>query len=477
MTGRRTCAWSLLAVGSAMLSLAAGCVTERNEPARPSDRSRASGRAGDTLGSNSSTPVLDRVASPAVKAESTLTRVIVAVKPIGSIPYDGMVLPIVSPDGRFAATQVGSPPPWPALLGESGATPESVHTRIEIYDLTHEPPTLVIVPEPLPEGLLLGRGLSDAGFLVERPNEDGSRWIGRVSWTGELNWLVGGDGEADADVSTHGTILPTGELVYVRGGQLRMRPLDRAGRRVGDESTLNKPGTRFVMPLATNDPGVVYALAEVGGGLGQDGQPQPGALELFAITVRNSTLTPHRVLGMDFARTTLSSAFRMLDAYQAAGASAPALPSRLQSNSSQIDVRGGTVQLNIQEPLAIFGTIGPRVRLYDPSTGKLRSLPQGSYAAARWHENDADGWLIAVAGKDAGGTGDPGIIFEPAETPSGGSMPGDAGVRPRVVAGSMVPRRTLNPDRPIVLLGALAGDPSRLAMTLLKPAKAPDAGN
>jgi hypothetical protein len=461
----------------------AGCVTERVEPARPRPTTASSGESrgggdGSTSKAPDSSPVLDRLATPAIKADSVLTRVVVAVKPIGSIPYDGMVLPLISPDGRFAATQVGPPPPWPALLAEPGAHPEGVHTRIEIYDLMSETPTLVVVPEPLPEGCLLGRGVSDRGFLIERPNEDGSRWIGLVTWTGALDWLIGGTGdEADERVNAQATLLPTGDLVYVRDGVLRMRGVSQAS--AGEESVLRKPGVRFVLPMATGDEGVVYALAEVGGGADADGRAKPGVLELFAITVRESTLGAGRVLGMDFARRVLASEFRMLDAYQAAGAAAPALPTRRQSNigadigtGSAGSREPGVVRLNIQEPLAIFGSVGPRVRLFDPSTGQLRAMPPGSYAAARWREAGADGWLISVAGQDGGGQGDPGIVFEPSDRGSRGE-PSDMerSASPRVVAGSMVPRATLNPERPVIVLGALAGDPTRVAVTLMKSAE------
>ena len=43
------------------------------------------------------------------------------VLPLGAVPFDNMTLPLVSPDGRYVATQIGVAPPWSTILAEPDA--------------------------------------------------------------------------------------------------------------------------------------------------------------------------------------------------------------------------------------------------------------------------------------------------------------------------------------------------------------------
>ena len=75
---------------------------------------------GTTPGTNAATP---RTLSTGVRA---------AVGVFGSVTFDQMILPIVSPDGRHLASEAGLGPTWATLL----ATPESadsVRTSIDLY--------------------------------------------------------------------------------------------------------------------------------------------------------------------------------------------------------------------------------------------------------------------------------------------------------------------------------------------------------
>lgn len=145
------------------------------------------------------------------KAGTTyISSVAVEVQPRGTMPYDNMTLPVVSPDGRYLATQIGLPPTWETILAEPGAAVPDT-SRIEIYELGFDsadpPQPVAIVDEPA----VLGRSVSDRGFLVESPRPNGARWIGLANWeTGSVEWLVRDDGR----VSAFATLGPMGQLAW-----------------------------------------------------------------------------------------------------------------------------------------------------------------------------------------------------------------------------------------------------------------------
>lgn len=111
--------------------------------------------------------------------QSALSRT--GVRTLGSIQYDGFTLPLASPDGRFVAVQTGVAPDWPTLLAARGARPP-LASSIEVWECSD---TVTRVAS-LSRGLLLGRGADAGGFLVEAPQPDGSRWIGKVAWPGAI---------------------------------------------------------------------------------------------------------------------------------------------------------------------------------------------------------------------------------------------------------------------------------------------------
>lgn len=136
---------------------------------------------------------------------------------LGSVPYDNFALPIVSPNGRFIATEAGIAPTWDMILARGGGgVPEA--TRVEIHSLDlrvgipdgerQQASLSAIVKEPV----LLGRSCDREGFLVESPREDGSRWIGKASWeTGRITWLV-----RDAYINAFAALGPDGRLAFSR---------------------------------------------------------------------------------------------------------------------------------------------------------------------------------------------------------------------------------------------------------------------
>ena len=181
--------------------------------------------------------------APVVRApgsrSSTDSRVIVSIRPIGSVPFDGMTLPLTSPNGRFLATQSGSTPSFAAVLAEPGiAVPAGLKvTAAAIAEhQSVSPETPAIVPlswsGSLPRGLLLGRSCDDRGFLVEQPRPDGSRRIGFVDWqSGSLTWLV----DSPGTVAAFATLGPDGQLAFSR-------------------RTLAAPGFELVVRANASDP-------------------------------------------------------------------------------------------------------------------------------------------------------------------------------------------------------------------------------
>jgi hypothetical protein len=124
---------------------------------------------------------------PAFGAATSNVAVQTALLPLGKVAYDGQVLPIVSPDGRFLAVQTGAAPTWGALLAEDDAL-LPLTTRVNVYELGERGLTLL---HESPPGVLLGRTATNRHLTVEQPNMDGSRWVGRLDWTsGDIEWIT-----------------------------------------------------------------------------------------------------------------------------------------------------------------------------------------------------------------------------------------------------------------------------------------------
>ena len=127
---------------------------------------------------------------------------------IGSLPWNSTILPLVSPDGRWLATSSGKPASSAARIGLPGATPP-LGSRLEIWEvLTGHSGLREHAVLELP--LVLTDAADDEGFLVEAPQTNGTRWIGKVDWrTSELTWLVKNDA-----VNSMPVIGPRGRLAW-----------------------------------------------------------------------------------------------------------------------------------------------------------------------------------------------------------------------------------------------------------------------
>jgi hypothetical protein len=208
----RIAAASSLAV--AMFASLAGCggqtttqTSVRSAPTfgSPADRAdRARQQHGGTVQFG------DGVMSETVPRRVTNTVIRAEIQLQGNVPYDNMSVPLVSPDGRYIATQTNISPTWPTLLAEWEAD-VPVATRIEIYRRPLDG-NAVGHHMTLHEPLILGRSYDNGGFLVEAPQDDGSRWIGYIEWeSGELHWLV-----ADEFVNAFASLGPGGRLAWSR---------------------------------------------------------------------------------------------------------------------------------------------------------------------------------------------------------------------------------------------------------------------
>jgi len=188
------------------------------------------------------------------------------VLPMGMVPWDAVTLPLISPDGRTVATHVGVAPSMPTVLASRDAEPPAA-TFIELYRVTAaptgsldaEPVSLGRVKEPV----VLGRSVDDAGFLVESPREDGSRWIGKASWsTGEVTWLV-----RDDAVNAFAVLGTNGRLAYSK------RSVDEEHFRLvvreptGQEWTYGNPGEDWIMPVWSGRNEGLFVLRRMDGAL------------------------------------------------------------------------------------------------------------------------------------------------------------------------------------------------------------------
>ncbi|MHC4416791.1 MAG: hypothetical protein ACYS0G_16095 [Planctomycetota bacterium] len=193
--------------------------------------------------------------SAPIRPASLITRSVSAgILPLGSVPYDNRSLPLVSPDGRFVATQTGPPLEWPALLAGAGATvPEA--SRVEVFQLDRELGEAVFA-RATNQGILLGRAGDDAGFLVESPRPDGARWIGYTRWAGggAAQWLV-----ADENVNAFGCLGPGGRLAWSRRAG-DAEHFDLVIRRGGEEWTVGAQGGDWLLPIWSDVPDGLFAL-------------------------------------------------------------------------------------------------------------------------------------------------------------------------------------------------------------------------
>lgn len=424
---RPTIRWrAAVLAASALALMLSGCVTEVS-PAPSRGVALKSSRTAPAGSSERVTLPDGPIASPAESAQSINTAVRVAVRPLGAVPFDSQTLPLVSPDGRFLATQIGEAPTWPTILAQPGAT-LPLRTGIEIYDLTSVPPQRITPAEPLAPGLLLGRSADNSGFLIESPRPDGARWIGRVSWLrGGVTWLARSDA-----VATGAVLIPGGAdetaIVYAQ----RMPSESR--------STLVQTGRNTARFEADALRSMLYPLIACGESRFACFATAPDGLELLVYSLPRESggvaqVRSHRVL---------HPAPDPLLAYQAA---TPMQAFPIACDAAPTDYPDG---------LVFFHPAAGRMMFMDLISNQLFALAPESISAC-WMR-DATGPALLLTTPD-------GLVAQRlAQTREGFEVSAPA----RLLAEPWAPRATTNPDAPFVLIGPGPGnDPTRLNVATL----------
>lgn len=370
------------------------------------------------------------VATPAKTLGGTTVRLRLMIRPLGSIPYDGQVLPLVSPDGRFIATQSGLAPAWETLLAAPNSqSPQGV--RPIVYDLANQPLAEVAPAESPPVGVILGRSADTTGFLVEWPRPDGSRWVGKMNWVGQqISWLT-----RDRDVHAHATLTRDGAVLWSHRafGEPRFELLLKG--KSGQTAVFSDPNLSLMFPTIGDDPNLVFVFA----------MTEKGGMEWLAIRIATAG---QAAFGSIVTRRLVSNQADAALAFQMVAASqtppvAPATP---------------PVGLTFYNP-----SLGRMVE-WDTRSGQLSVLPEKSVAAVRVPGLAQGGYFV---------TTEKGLVFsadpEPRTTPEGA-------IRPRPQPAPLfdlpnIARATLVPDRPLIMVGPIrdSSEP-RLAVIAASPA-------
>lgn len=356
-----------------------------------------------------------RVAEPA-KAEQTVdSRVTVAVRPIGVVPFDSMTLPLVSPDGTRIATQVGETPSWATVLAQPGA--EVARTTVRVYDITVSPPRLV-EGAPIEAGLLLGRDADERGVLVESVRADASRWIGRMRWdTGEIEWLA-----KDSRVNAHAVLGPVGELVFTRrnvdGGPASLVILPAGSAAAEGEAV----GGEFVLPPPLEKSSFSFPCVSASG-------------STVMVFLSSPSGTEARVYPMGITGSAFSAA-PPVARRQLAGSNDPMLAYQCVASSQPLH---GSAASGEGERYLFAHPVMGRMVAFDSTTGLVTALAERSIAGV--FDAPSGGYFLTTPR---------GLVHQRVTA-------GDAGEtalpEARVLSESWVARATSNPAAPFVLIG------------------------
>ncbi len=417
-------------VGLALcLGLLCSCVTERLDsrgvPIRSNEKSSARATAPKKSGAPEPLP-----ASKPVGARSTISAVAVELRPIGVVPFDGLVLPIISPDGKFLATQTGTAPTWETLLATNRQTAAD-GLKIEVYDISKGRPARVgfAAGEGPPAGAILGRNADDDGFLIESPRPDGARWIGGCSWMkGDLRWR-----SSARDVCSGACLLPNGMgFAATHGGDpgIRRSVVATFTTEADDFRSLRDDRAEHFFPSFSSDGARLYTFAFT-----------PAGLEIIVFDARRSSANAA------IARRFLCPGDDPILAYQAAAGTQP-VPYHPPGTPAQ-DADAG---------LLFFHSGERRMALFDPTTGAIVLLADGSIAGCWAHESDRIGVFITTPR---------GLVYQRLVR-DGQSWNVSEPVR--VLADPWVARSTTNPERPFILIGpGPRSNPNSLTIAAMKP--------
>ena len=379
-------------------------------------------RAAGAAGSNSTLPA-GPIATPA-RGRTIATRVQVSVQPLGRITYDGLTMPIVSPDGRFLAAQTGEAATWDVLLGApASGTPRNA--AVAVYRIDGKATEPVDLAEAT-DGLLLSRSADESEFLAEWPKADGTRSIVAVDWvTGRRRVVVHGPHMFRTPSFTAG-----GDVVCIRAGVTGESGIDGGG----DLVLITRGGAAAVKSAEV---GAYTAAMAVGGDIVLAIQSSRSGLELHAVRIARGGSGATPALGAVIARRRIASVQDPLIAFQVFAPVQSVAPAR----------RAGDV--SAESPPVIFSPLTNSMAVVDMDSAQLRPLAAGSVGAAWWAGPAQSGWFITTPD---------GLEFQPG--------PGEpaAGVVSRV----FMPRAMPRGDGSLILLGPTMGTPDRLDVVRMR---------
>ncbi|MFT3686325.1 MAG: hypothetical protein QM783_15630 [Phycisphaerales bacterium] len=240
--------------------------------------------------------------------------------------------------------------------------------------------------------------------LVERPNPDGSRWIGRLSLTdATIDWLVQG-----TDVNAQALLLRDGTLVYSRRKpdqsttELVLRSpgagngqADHAlpgGRAPSNERVVRRDGWKYCQAIATPDQSMVAVIAI---------SADDTQLLAFSTTQKDQTGAPLLLSRYAMGSVGAAAAFQSVTSVEACP---PDVESGLRSSFLMINAErkrlalweptkgGGAVPAGLQAGNA--GITGPNS---PAAIGAMSLLPAGAAAGVRTHSPVASGLVLASA--------------------------------------------------------------------------------
>jgi len=460
-----------------------GCVTEgRSRPRTMKESTReavaersgvgwlASGGAGSSLGASSlgasalgaSGGLLlgGPIATPVPPDLSTSARLNFQIRPMGAVDFDGMVLPLVSPDGRFLAVERGDPPSWGTVLAQADASP-AVSTTIAVYDLGSESATKqgskeavkpasgrlneLSLTESVPRGAVLGRSCDTKGFLIELPRPDGSRWIGRAAWlTGKTTWLVQGE-----TVNAHAAVTSSELLTFTRrsvgagtASSLVLQSPDGSQRVMGAENGLNGAELSYLFPFFGADGTTLNVLALSG-----------GALEMMTIRVHESG--GRAEFGSVLARQQIAANADVALAYQIVAPAQTTLLGRVEK------MEAGVMSAEARGAVVYHPGMG-RMAEFDWLRGVFVPLAAKSIAAVSSPFVEPGGYFATTP---------EGLTFMPFPRDDGATTTRRA-VLGRMLDVAYVARATRDPARALVLIGpgGKSGSPRIEVMSMSFPA-------
>lgn len=423
----------LLCCASAVLL--EGCVKEvRVRDTRTTRSVPDSGTQGTLLG--------EPVASPALAAQVVNSRVVVAVKPLGRVPFDGQVLPIITPNGSHLLAQTTRAPSWEMLLAMPGAG-VPLATELERFRLA-ESPERSDSSDELPVDAITGRSAFGSTALIERIAPDGTRRITSVTLSTrggsrDISDLFGSFDSvlAHATTDASGSVFAaTTHPVDNPGAADLVVAWSSNGERFHVRESL--PGAALRFPTLSADGRMLTVFAQSASGT-----------ELVTYSVGERPWSGQAPLVMT-ARRVISSSEDPLVAYQAiSGQQSPAVVPRVDGEL-------------VQPPgILFFHPAQQRMALFDPRVGSLTFLEQQSIAGAWYARQLPDGslaWSVFLTTPDG--------LKHQALSPSRSGWTAQPAAT--VMKEVFVPRATTDPDRPFILIGPSASNPAELDVFLMR---------